>query len=148
MDIVVRASIIFVLLYGLLRILGKRELAEMTPFEFVGMVVLGDLVQQGVTHTDTSLTGSLLAVGTFLFWMFVLSFTKWRFPRLGRILESEPTLIVHNGRIIEANLARDRISPDEVLEDMRQEGIAKIEDVALAVLEPNGKISFIPRGGK
>lgn len=145
MDVVIRATIAFAVLYGLLRLLGKRELAEMTPFEFVGLVVLGDLVQQGVTHGDTSLTGATIAVSTFLFWMFLLSFAKWRFPRMGRVLESPPTLVIHKGRLIETNLARDRLTVDDVLESMREQGIARIEDVSLAVLEPNGQLSFIPK---
>lgn len=145
MDIVVRASLAFALIYGLLRLLGKRELAQLRPFEFVGLVVLGDLVQQGVTHTDTSLTGSGLAIVTFLFWTFLLSVVGWRFPRAGEILEGRPVLIIHKGRLLAENLARDRMTVPEVIQDMRQQGILRIEDVELAILESDGCISFIPR---
>lgn len=146
MDIVIRASIAFALIFGLLRLLGKRELAQLRPFEFVGLVVLGDMIQQGVTHTDTSLTGSSLAVTTFLFWTFVLSVVGWRFKPASKLLEGQPVLVIHDGKLIRENLARDRITVEEVKEDMRQEGILRIEDVALAVLESDGRISFIRRG--
>lgn len=144
MDIVIRSTVAFALIFVLLRVLGKRELAQLKPFEFVGLVVLGDLIQQGVTHTDTSLTGSGLAIITFLFWMYALSFVGWRFTSAAEVLEGKPVLIIHNGRIFKENLARDRMTVDEVIQDMRQQGILRIEDVALGVLESDGRISFIP----
>ncbi|MFC5797219.1 DUF421 domain-containing protein [Sphingopyxis terrae] len=81
MDIVLRASVMFALLYLLIRLMGKRELAQMTPFEIVVLVVMGDLIQQGVTHNDFSLTGAALAIGTFAFWGFCLSWAAHRCPR-------------------------------------------------------------------
>ena len=81
MDIVIRATVMFAILFALLRLLGKRELGQMTPFELVMLVVLGDLIQQGVTHNDFSLTGASLAIGTFAFWTVVLGWVVYRWPR-------------------------------------------------------------------
>src|SRR3546814_18855503 len=81
MDIVLRATAMFFILFLLIRLLGKRELGQMTPFELVVLVVLGDLIQQGVTHNDFSLTGATLALCTFAFWALILSWTTYLFPR-------------------------------------------------------------------
>lgn len=129
MDIVLRATAMFVLLYVLIRLLGKRELGQMTPFELVLLVVMGDLIQQGVTHNDFSLTGGMLAIGTFAFWALTLSWATYLFPRLKNVLEGEPRVIVKCGTIIEANLRRDRLTCDEILSEMRLAGIARLADV-------------------
>ncbi len=145
MDIVLRATAMFVLLYALIRLLGKRELGQMTPFELVLLVVMGDLIQQGVTHNDFSLTGGMLAIGTFAFWALTLSWATYLFPKLKNALEGEPRVIVKYGKIIEANLRRDRLTRDEILSEMRLAGIGRLADVEWAILEPQGKISFISK---
>ena len=145
MDIVLRATAMFVLLYVLIRLLGKRELGQMTPFELVLLVVMGDLIQQGVTHNDFSLTGGMLAIGTFAFWALALSWATYLFPKLKNALEGEPRVIVKYGKIIEANLRRDRLTRDEILSEMRLAGIGRLADVEWAILEPQGKISFISK---
>ena len=143
MDIVLRASVTFAALYLLLRILGKREIGQLTPFELVVIVVMGDLVQQGVTHNDFSLTGSILAIATFAFWALVMSWATYLSPRLETLLEGRPQVIICDGELITANLRRDRITRGEVEAEMRLAGIARMKDVAWAILETQGKISFI-----
>jgi uncharacterized membrane protein YcaP (DUF421 family) len=147
MDIVLRASLMFFILYILLRVLGKRELSQMTPFELVTLIVLGDLIQQGVTHNDFSLTGATLAITTFAFWGLVMSWGSYLSPRLERLLEGEPRVIIRHGELLRENLRRDRLTRAEVESEMRLAGIARIADVDWAILETNGKISFISRGG-
>ncbi|MDK2768040.1 DUF421 domain-containing protein [Sphingomonas sp.] len=146
MDIVIRASVMFAILFGLLRLMGKRELGQMTPFELVMLVVLGDLIQQGVTHNDFSLTGATLAIATFAFWASVLGWVSYRWPRAERAIEGEPRVLIRDGALIEANLKRDRLTRREVESEMRLAGIAHVRDVAWAILEPEGRISFIRRG--
>lgn len=146
MDIVIRASVMFAILFGLLRLMGKRELGQMTPFELVMLVVLGDLIQQGITHNDFSLTGATLAIATFAFWASVLGWVSYRWPRAERAIEGEPRVLIRDGALIEANLKRDRLTRREVESEMRLAGIAHVRDVAWAILEPEGRISFIRRG--
>jgi uncharacterized membrane protein YcaP (DUF421 family) len=146
MDIIARASIMFVVLYGLLRLLGKRELGQMTPFELVLLVVLGDLIQQGVTHNDFSLTGASLAIGTFAFWGLVLGWITYRFPSTKNLLDGEPRVLVRDGEYVRENFHRDRLTPAELQSEMRLAGIARVADVAWAIMEPQGKISFIRKG--
>lgn len=145
MDIILRATVMFALLYLLLRLLGKRELVQVTPFEMVVLIVMGDLIQQGVTHNDFSITGASLAIGTFAFWGIILSWLTYLFPKFGKILEGEPRIIIQGGKLVETNLRRDRMTRAEVESEMRLAGIAHMRDVEWAILEPQGKISFIKR---
>lgn len=147
MDIVLRATAMFFILYGLLRLLGKRELSQMTPFELVTLIVLGDLIQQGVTHNDFSLTGATLAITTFAFWGIVLSWASYLSPRMEKLLEGEPRVIIRHGELLTDNLRRDRLTRAEIESEMRLAGYARMKDVAWAILETNGKISFIGAEG-
>lgn len=145
MDIVARAAIMFVLLYVLLRLMGKRELGQLTPFELVVMIVLGDLIQQGVTHNDFSLTGALLAISTFAFLAISMSWLTYLSPHAEKLLDGEPRVVIRDGVLIKDNLRRDRMTQSEVESEMRLAGIAQMDQVAWAILEPQGKISFIKK---
>lgn len=147
MDIVFRASAMFALLFLLLRLMGKRELAQMTPFELVVLMVMGDLIQQGVTHNDFSITAAMLAICTFAFWGILLGWAIYLFPRLKGPLEGKPRVIVRAGRLVEENIRRDRLTLAEIESEMRLAGIAYLSDVEWAILEPQGKISFIRKSG-
>jgi uncharacterized membrane protein YcaP (DUF421 family) len=145
MDIVLRATVIFGVLYLVMRLLGKRELGQMTPFELIVLVVIGDLIQQGVTQNDFSLTGAVIAVSTIAFWALVMSWASYLWPHAERLLEGEPRVIVRDGELIAGNLRRDRLTISEIESEMRLAGISSMGDVAWAILEPRGKISFIQR---
>ena len=145
MDIVLRATMMFAIVFLLLRVMGKRELGQMAPFEFVLLVVVGDLIQQGITHNDFSLTGATLAVCTFAFWALVLNAVTYWSPRAERLLEGEPEVIVRDGELLPHAMARNRLTKMEIESEMRLAGIARLSEVAWAVLENNGKISFIER---
>ena len=146
MDIVVRAAVAFLILLLLLRVLGRRELSSMEPFDLILLVVIGDLIQQGVTQSDMTLTGSMLAVGTFAILTALVSWLVFRFRRLRPVLDAEPLIILQDGKLVEHNLRHERLTEDEVAAAARQQQIASLDDVAWAVLEGNGRISFIPRG--
>ena len=143
MEIVVRASIIFFFLLLLTRGMKKRSLTNMAPFEMLLLVTLGDIVQQGVTQEDMSLTGAVLAVSTFAFWITVLTWATWRWRRVGKLVDGVPMVIVRDGVPIDEVLATERLPLDELHEAARQEGIADLAEVRFAILEPSGRISFI-----
>jgi uncharacterized membrane protein YcaP (DUF421 family) len=145
MDIVLRASVIFIALYLLVRLMGKRELGQMTPFELIVLVVIGDLIQQGITQNDFSITGAVIAISTIAFWALVFSWASFLWPRAERILEGEPRVIVRDGELLTGNLRRNRLTLSEIESEMRLAGIARMSEVAWAILEPRGKISFIQR---
>lgn len=145
MEIIVRATVIFAFLLLLTRGMKRRALADMAPFELLLLVMIGDIVQQGITQEDYSLTGAVLAASTIAFWVTVLSYLSWRSRRLGRIIDGAPTVIVLDGRPIEATMRLERLPLDELFEAARQAGISTLSEVKLGVLEPSGKISFIRR---
>jgi uncharacterized membrane protein YcaP (DUF421 family) len=145
MDIVLRATVIFLALYVLVRLMGKRELGQMTPFELIVLVVIGDLIQQGVTQNDFSLTGAIIAISTIAFLALLMSWASYLWPRAERLLEGEPRVIVRDGEVLGTNLRHNRLTVSEIESEMRLAGIGRIADVAWAILEPRGKISFIQR---
>lgn len=143
MDIVIRATAMFAVVFLLLRLMGKRELAEMTPFEFVMLVVMGDLIQQGITHNDFSVTGATLALMTFAFWGLVLNWVSMRSRRAEDVIDGEPSVVIRDGALLPEGLRRNRLSIGELESEMRLAGHAHVSDIAWAIVETNGKISFI-----
>jgi uncharacterized membrane protein YcaP (DUF421 family) len=144
-EIVVRATVIFFFLYLLTRMMGKRELAQLSAFELILLVTIGDLVQQGVTQEDMSLTGNMLAVGTIGIWILVLSYLSYRSKAAGEAIEGIPVVIVRDGEIIDRALHVERLTRDEVLGEAREQGIDDLSKVRVAILEADGKFSFIQR---
>ena len=145
MDLVVRAAIAFFFVYFLTRIIGRRELSSMQPFDLIMLVMIGDLVQQGVTQNDFSVTGALLVGGVIGLLTVAVSFVSFRFPRLRPMLDGDPVIVVEDGKPIERNLRRNRITLAELLAAARQNQVESLDDVRWAVLETNGRISFIPK---
>ncbi len=147
MDIVLRAVVVFVFLMTLTRVIGRRELSSLQPFDLILLIVLGDAMQQGLTQDDYSITGAVLAVGTIALLQVLVSWVSYRFPRSRRVFEGTPIIVIEDGKPIERNLKRERLDVDDVAEAARQEGIAHLADVRWAVLETTGKISFIKKDG-
>jgi uncharacterized membrane protein YcaP (DUF421 family) len=145
MDIVLRGIFIFFVLYLLMRVIGRRELSSLEPFDLILLVVLGDAVQQGLTQDDYSLTGALLAIGTIAMLQLGVSYANFRFPRLRPLLDGEPIVVVRDGKPIDRNLRRERVTLDDLTSAMRQQNIAHIDDVQWAVMETSGAISFIKK---
>jgi uncharacterized membrane protein YcaP (DUF421 family) len=148
MEIIVRATVLFFFLWMLTRALGKRELSEMTAFELLLLVVVGDFIQQGVTQEDMSITGAMLAVGTLGAWIVVFSWLGFRFKRAREVIEGVPVVVVRDGRPVEPALKLERVVLDEVLESARNQGISNLRDIQLGILEPDGKFSFLERKGQ
>jgi uncharacterized membrane protein YcaP (DUF421 family) len=145
MDIVLRAIVVFAFLLYLTRIVGRRELSTLQPFDLILLIVIGDLVQQGVTQSDQSVTGAILAAGTFGVLTVLVSYTSFRFPRLRPVIEGEPLVLLEDGKPIDRNLRRERITIEELAAACREQGLAKLDQAQWAVLETGGKISFIPK---
>jgi uncharacterized membrane protein YcaP (DUF421 family) len=146
MDIVIRAIVAFVFILLLTRIVGRRELNTLEPFDLILLVTIGDLVQQGVTQNDFSVTGLMLAVGTIGVLTVVFSYLPWRFKRLRPILEGEPVILIQDGNVIEKNVRRNRLTQEEIAAEARSQQIDSFDQIRWAVLETSGKISFIEKG--
>src|SRR3954454_15821053 len=145
MDIVLRAAAVFLVIFIITRTVGRRELHMNEPFDLILLVVLGDLIQQGVTQSDYSITGTLLAVATFTVLTVALSFLSFRLPRLRVVLEGRPLILIDDGAPVEENLRSQRMAVDEVLSEARLQQITSLEDIRWAILETNGAISIIPK---
>ena len=145
MDLVLRAIVAFFFVLLLTRIVGRRELASLEPFDLILLVMIGDLVQQGVTQNDFSVTGMLLVGGTIGLLTVLVSYSSFKVPVLRPILDGEPVIVVEDGKPIDRNLRRNRITLEELAAAARSNEIASIDEIRWAVLETNGRISFIPK---
>ena len=148
MEIVVRAAVVYLLLWVLLRALGKRELSEVTAFELVILVVLGDIIQQGVTQEDMSITGAALAVSTMGLLAVATSIVSQRWPRARPVLEGRPSVVVRDGTVIDETVRSLRMTVDEIHEAARKRGYRDLADIAWVIVEPDGKFSFIEASGE
>jgi uncharacterized membrane protein YcaP (DUF421 family) len=128
MDIVLRGIVVFVFLFVLVRVMGRRELSSLEPFDLILLIILGDAVQQGLTQDDYSLTGAMLAVGTIAILQVATSWLNFHVPRLRPFLDGEPVVVVQDGK-----------------EAARKQNIGKLDEVAWAVMETSGEISFIKK---
>jgi uncharacterized membrane protein YcaP (DUF421 family) len=145
MDLVLRATVGFLFVLLLTRVVGRRELSSLEPFDLILLVMLGDLVQQGITQNDFSVTGLMLVTATIALLTVAVSYASFKFPRLRPVLDGEPVIVVEDGKPIDRNLRRNRITEQELAAAARSQGIAHITDVRWAVLETSGQISFIER---
>src|SRR4051812_3961166 len=145
MDLVFRAATAFAFLFVVMRIMGKRELSSMEPFDLIMLVVLGDLVQQGVTQSDYSVTGMVIVISVIALLTAGLSYVNVRFDWARPVLEGHPVVVIQDGRVIDENVKRERITRVELEEQARLQQIESLDEVRLAVLETGGQISFIPR---
>jgi len=147
MDLVFRAIVLFAFVFLITRVIGRRELSSLEPFDLILLIVIGDAIQQGLTQDDYSVTGALIVVGTFGVLQIFVSFLSYKFPRLRPALDGEPIVVVQDGAPIERNLKRERLTVQEIMVEARQQQIASMDGIAWAVLETNGKISIIPKQG-
>jgi uncharacterized membrane protein YcaP (DUF421 family) len=145
MDIVFRGIAVFFFLYLLTRVIGRRELSSLEPFDLILLIILGDAVQQGLTQDDYSITGAIIAVGTIATLQVFTSWLSWRFPRLRPVLNGEPIVLVEDGKGINANLKRSRVTTEEVMEEARLQQIGSMDEIQWAVLETSGSISFVKK---
>jgi uncharacterized membrane protein YcaP (DUF421 family) len=147
MQIIVRASVMFAFLFLVMRSMGRKELAELSAFELILVIVMGDLIQQGVTEQDNSLTGAITAISTFVVWMLALSYLSFKSKRARTIIEGRPVIIIRDGVPEEKMIRYERLSLDEVEDAAREQGIRDLRDVHIGVLESDGSFSFIKYDG-
>ena len=145
MDIAIRAVVLYAFLVFLMRVIGRRELSSLSGLDLILLIVLGDAIQQGLTQDDYSVTGALIAISTIAAVQSLTSYVSFRSPRFRKVVEGNPIVIVQDGKLIDRNLERERMSADEVSEAMRQQQIATFAEVAWGIVEANGKISFIKK---
>lgn len=148
MEVVVRAVVVFVFLWIVTRIVGRATLGELSSFELILFITMGDLVQQGVTQQDFTVTSAFLAVGTFALLTIVLSWVNARFGVLRPVTHGVPVVVVLDGRPLVPTMRTERLSPEDLFAAARTNGITDIGDIRMAVLEANGQLSFFTDSGE
>lgn len=142
MDIVIRAAIMFVILWLITRAVGRSTLGELSSFELLLFITMGDLVQQGITQEDHSLAGGVLAVGVMALLTVALSYANMKWPWARKIVQGSPVIIVRNGEPDLAAMRGERMGIDDLLVEARGQGFRRLSDIEIAILEANGKVSF------
>ena len=145
MDAILRAAAIYIFLLAIMRLTGKRSLAQITPFDLVLLLIISEATQQGLLGEDFSVTNAFLVILTLAMIDIGLSLLKQRSSRIDIWLDGKPLILVENGKPIQEHLARSRVDLSDVLEAARElQGIARLDEIRYAVLERKGNISIIP----
>ena len=148
MDAVLRAAIIYLALLLLFKVAGRRSLSDITTFDLVLLMIIGKATQQGLLGDDFSVTNAILVIMTLITIDIVLSLLKRRYPRVDRLLDGSPTIIVEQGRPLKARIREARLREEDILLAARQgQGLASMAEIQYAILETNGRISIIPFSG-
>jgi uncharacterized membrane protein YcaP (DUF421 family) len=146
MDLVLRTTAVYFVLWALFRFAGKRTLADITTFDFILLLVISECTQQALVGQDFSVTGGMLAVATFLLIDVVLSLLKHRHRQVGKVLDSVPVVLYADGRLLRDRMDKERVDAEEILvAARRQHGLESFDQIKYAVLEQSGTISIIPK---
>jgi uncharacterized membrane protein YcaP (DUF421 family) len=145
MDSVIKATVVFFVLWAILRVSGRRTLGEMTAFDFILFMIIGGSTQRAITGQDYSLTNALLLVATFVALDVGLSIAELRSPFFRRILNGMPMILVENGYLMAGRVRRARLTEDNILEAARRlHGLERIDQIKFAILEGTGEITIVP----
>jgi uncharacterized membrane protein YcaP (DUF421 family) len=143
LDITVRTTIVYAALLGGIRLTGQRQLGQMSPFDLVLLLIIANAVQNAMVGPDTTLVGGLVAAAVLLFWHQVIDRLRRSSRRVSRLLGGEGVLLINRGHVLPDHLRRAGVTPDELLQALREHGVPTADQVRLAVLEPDGAISVI-----
>ena len=143
MEIVVRATVIYWFLFLVVRGAGKRSLAELTPLDMLIIVILGDIVQQGITQEDMSVTGAIVAVLTFVAWTLSADWLERRSKKAHLVLAGEPVIVIRNGHILSGRLRAEKLTEDDLITAAREQGFSRLSEIAIGVVEDDGAFSFL-----
>ena len=142
-EILLRTVVIYLVVLVGVRLSGKREVGQMTPFDLTLLLLLSNSVQNAMTGPDTSLAGGVVAASTLLILNYLIAEVSGTNRRFRRFVQGQPSLLVHDGKIIESHMAREHVSMDELHRALREHGISCVDQTALAVLEVDGSISCL-----
>ncbi|GAA4430420.1 DUF421 domain-containing protein [Georgenia halophila] len=146
MDAVIRAAAIYLILLLIFRLTGKRSLAQVTTFDFVILLIVGEATQQALLGENFSITHAALAIATLVILERLSDYASWRFPMFKRITESMPVVLVENGKQLRTVMAKEQVTADDILSSARQtQGLERMDQIKWAVLETSGGISVVPK---
>jgi len=143
LDIAIRTTVVYAFVLIGLRLSGTRTLGQLTVFDFVLLLIISNAVQNAMVGPDTSLAGGLVAAGILMSWHWVINRVRLSDRRLAKLLSGEGIMLIYHGRILEEHVHRAGVTRDELLQALREHGVASADDVLFAVLEPDGTISVV-----
>lgn len=143
MELVIRTTLVYWFLWLVLRGSGKRSLAQLTTLDLLVIVVIGDVVQQGITQEDMSITGAALVVAVIVLWTLVVDRVTGSNATLSRVVNGEPVILIRHGKVSHERMRAEQVSLDDLREAAREKGIASLDSVELCVLETDGSFSFV-----
>ena len=146
--LVIRAALIYVIFFIGLRLFGKRELGQFTAFDLVLVLLVANALQPAMTGPDSSITGGMIIVATLLLFNRGVAMLRNMWPAFDHLIEPPPTVVVQDGNVVKASLEREGLSVDDIQMAVREHGVDKLSDVKVAVLENDGSISVVTRGGE
>jgi uncharacterized membrane protein YcaP (DUF421 family) len=142
-DIAFRTGLFYLALLLGLRLTGKRQAGQMTPFDFLLLLLLANAVQNAMTGPDTSLEGGLVAAGTLFAANMIVAWVVRRSKNAQKLIEGNPTILIRHGKILSQNLAREGITIDDLIRSLREHGVETVEEVRSAILEVDGSVSVL-----
>lgn len=142
-EIALRTAVVYIVVLVGIRLTGKREVGQMTPFDLALLLLISNAVQNAMTGSDTSVTGGIVAAATLLLMNAAVNQVVWKNKKARKIIEGTPTLLIRHGKIIGENLAKEKVTAESLIQALREHGIASISDVSVAVLEIDGSISVL-----
>ena len=148
METVIRVAVIYLFILVGLRVLGKREFGQLSPMELVVLLLVPELASQALVREDFSATNALIGISTLFLLVFLSSLVMHLSKRAEKLIEGSPTVLVHSGQMVEKNMAKERVSPDEVFGAMHVAGLEQLDQVRWAILGTDGKIAIVPEGGR
>jgi uncharacterized membrane protein YcaP (DUF421 family) len=142
---ILRSAVIYMFILLAFRFAGKRQVGQLTPFDLVVLLIISNVVQNAVIGNDNSLGGGILGAVVILLLNWAVSEASYWFKPARRFLEGTPTLLVHNGKVIQSHLERERVNMEDLRAALRRGGLTEIDQVRYAILEETGQISVIPK---
>lgn len=144
-ELIIRASVVYFVLFTMFKVWGKKHLSEMSPFDFIILLIMSEALQNSLISNESSITGGLIVVLTLMLLASFFGFLSFYSRKAEKILEGSPKVLIRNGKLMEDVLHNEKITIAELLESIRENGVLYLKDVALAMLEANGKISVIKK---
>lgn len=140
-----RGTVVYFVVAALMRLIPKRQTGNLSPNDLIALVIVGNLAGGGILGESKALGDILLLVTVILAWDYALNMLEYYFPRFRRVAQDSPTLLVHNGRILSANLRQEKLTEEELRANLRKKGVLDLGRVKLAVLEVDGQVSVVEK---
>jgi uncharacterized membrane protein YcaP (DUF421 family) len=144
-ELMIRGTVVYLTLYTMLRVVLKRESGSTGVTDLLVIVLLADAAQNAMSGGYMSVTDGVVLVGTIIFWSWLLNLIAYASPRAARIIRPRPLLLVRNGRLLPQNMRRELVTRDELMANLREQGVKRLEDVAAVYMEADGRLSVTTR---